>query len=133
MSPVNTTRLLIADDDPDSLAAYVLFFDAHGYDTRTTGHGAHALAEYSAWRPDAVVLDIQMPGMDGRAVARAIRHLRSAPPPLLVAISALTSPAQQAASIAAGFNHHFVKPADLPAVLAAITAHMRAAAADDPS
>ncbi|MGO4307615.1 response regulator [Cupriavidus sp. RAF12] len=81
----NIVRLLIADDDPNALAAYELFFDARGYKTRTTGDGADALAKYYAWRPDAVVRDIQMPRLDGRAVAREIRRLQSAPAPLLVA------------------------------------------------
>jgi DNA-binding response OmpR family regulator len=129
----NAVRLLIADDDPNIVAAYVMFFDAQGYQTRTTGDGAHAVAEYSAWRPDAVVLDIQMPGLDGRAVARDIRHLQLIPPPLLVAITALTSPAEHAESLRAGFNHHFAKPANLPVILAAIAAHIRGpGATDDP-
>jgi CheY-like chemotaxis protein len=95
-------------------------------------NGAHALAEYSAWRPDAVLLDVQMPGMDGRAVAREIRCLQFTPPPLLVAVTALTSPAEHAKSLNAGFNHHFVKPADLPVILAAIAAHISPAATDNP-
>ncbi|BEU28389.1 response regulator [Paraburkholderia sp. 22B1P] len=131
MPTSNAARLLLADDDPNALAAYVLFFDAHGYATRTTGNGADALAEYFAWLPDAVVLDIQMPGMDGRAVAREIRRLQSAPLPLLVAVTALTSPSEQAESFRSGFDHHFVKPADLPAVLAAISARVRPGATDD--
>lgn len=124
-------RLLIADDDPNVLAAYTLFFDAHGYETRATGDGADALTQYCAWHPQVVVLDIQMPGLDGRAVAREIRRLRSAPPPLLVAVSALTSPSEQVESIRSGFDHHFPKPADLPAVLAAIATRGRPRAADD--
>src|SRR6201991_2552453 len=128
----SAARLLVAEDDPNILAAYVLFFDAQGYQTRATADGAHALAEYSAWRPDAVVLDIQMPGMDGRAVAREIRYLEFTPHPLLVAVTALTSPAEEAESLSAGFNHHFAKPADLPVILAAITAHLSPAATDTP-
>ena len=127
----NALRLLIADDDPTALAAYELFFGAHGYETRTTGDGVDALAEYYAWRPDAVVLDIQMRGLDGHEVAREIRHLQSAPAPLLVAITALTSASEQAESNRSGFDHHFVKPADLPAVLAAIAASVGHGATDD--
>ncbi|WP_153950027.1 response regulator [Cupriavidus sp. U2] len=116
----SAVRVLIADDDPNALEAYELFFGAQGYETRTKGVGADALVEYCAWRPDAVVLDVQMPGLDGRAVAREIRRLKFVPAPLLVAITALTSPWEQDESIRAGFDHHFVKPADLPAVHAAI-------------
>jgi CheY-like chemotaxis protein len=114
------TRLLIADDDPNILAAYVLFFSIHGYDIRTAGKGAGALAEYHAWRPNAVLLDVQMPDMDGWAVAREIRRLQFKPLPLLVAVSALSLPSERAESIRSGFDYHFVKPADLLVILAAI-------------
>lgn len=122
MANLSAARLLIADDDPNILAAYVLFFADHGYDIRTAGDGASALAEYRAWRPAIVVLDIQMPAMDGRAVAREIRRQQSKPFPLLVAVTALSSPSEQVESIRSGFDHHFVKPADLPVVLAVIAA-----------
>lgn len=130
MPTPNAVRLLIADDDTSVLEAYVSFFDAQGYETRATGNGADALAQYRGWHPDAVVLDVQMPGMDGRAVAREIRRLRFAPLPLLVAVTALTSPADQAESINSGFDYHFVKPADLPGVHAAIVSRVSPGTAD---
>jgi CheY-like chemotaxis protein len=111
-----------AHRDPNILAAYVLFFADHGYNIRTADDGVGALAEYRAWLPAVVVLDIQMPAMDGRAVAREIRRQQSKPLPLLVAVTALSSPSEQADSIRSGFDHHFVKPADLLVVLAAIAA-----------
>jgi CheY-like chemotaxis protein len=120
MSIAKPDRLLIADDDPNLLAAYVLFFEAYGYEIRTAGDGADALAEYGAWQPRIVVLDIQMPRLDGWAVARAIRKLKAGVVPLLVAVSALAAPADLAQSIKSGFDHHFVKPAELPVILAAI-------------
>jgi len=122
MSIAKPERLLIADDDPNLLAAYVLFFEAYGYEIRTAGDGEDALAEYGAWHPRIVVLDIQMPRLDGWAVARAIRKLKAGVVPLLVAVSALAAPADLAQSIKSGFDHHFVKPAELPVILAAIVA-----------
>ncbi|PLP97960.1 response regulator [Cupriavidus pauculus] len=127
----SAVRLLIADDDPNALQAYESFFEAHGYETRTKGDGADALVEYCAWRPDAVVLDVQMPGLDGHAVAREIRRLKFVPAPLLVALTALTSPSEHDESLRAGIDHHFVKPADLPAVLAVIAARVGSGATDD--
>jgi CheY-like chemotaxis protein len=131
MTNLSAARLLIADDDPNILAAYVLFFADHGYDVRTAGDGVGALAEYQAWRPAIVVLDIQMPIMDGRAVAREIRRLQSKPFPLLVAVTALSSPSEHAQSIGSGFDFHFVKPADLLVVLAAIAAARKGQGATD--
>ncbi|SAK75548.1 response regulator [Caballeronia calidae] len=120
MATGNASRVLIADDDPNLLDAYALFLDAHGYDTRTARDGVEALATYSAWRPDVVVLDIQMPGMDGRAVAREIRRLQATPSPLLVAVTGLVSVSERAESLRSGFDCHLAKPVMLPALLATV-------------
>ena len=120
MSTAKAERLLIADDDPNLVEAYVLFFEAHGYTIRTAGNGVDALAAYRAWRPEAVILDIQMPRLDGRAVAREIRRISVSPSPLLMAVTALSSPSERVESVEAGFDHHFVKPAQLRVILAAI-------------
>ncbi|KAA0997947.1 response regulator [Paraburkholderia panacisoli] len=120
MSFAKAGRLLIADDDPNLLAAYVLFFEANGYAIQTAVDGVGALAAYYAWRPDVVILDIQMPGVDGHAVAKEIRRMSFAPRPFLLAVTALHAPAEKAESFKAGFDHHFVKPARLPVILAAI-------------
>ena len=122
MSNGKAERLLIADDDPNLLAVYILFFEAYGYAIRTAIDGPGALAVYGVWRPDVVMLDIQMPRLDGRAVAREIRRMNVVSSPLLLAVSALSAPAERAESFKAGFDDHFVKPAQLPAILAAIAA-----------
>jgi CheY-like chemotaxis protein len=120
MSNQKAGNLLIADDDPNLLAAYVLFFEAYDYAVQTAADGVGALAAYYASRPEVVILDIQMPRMDGHAVAREIRRMRIIPRPFLLAVTALRTPAARAGSFKAGFDHHFVKPAHLPAILAAI-------------
>jgi CheY-like chemotaxis protein len=121
MFPVGAARLLIADDDAELLVAYTLFFRDRGFEIRTALNGADALAEYWAWHPAAVILDIEMPRLDGRAVAREIRYVRAMPAPLLVAVTGLGGPSEWAESTRSGFDHHFVKPVLLPIVLAAIT------------
>jgi DNA-binding response OmpR family regulator len=121
MFPVEATRLLIADDDAELLASYMLFFREHGFDIRTALNGADALAEYRAWHPAVVMLDIEMPRLDGRAVAREIRYVRAIPAPLVMAVTGLGEPSEWAESMRSGFDHHFVKPVLLPIVLAAIT------------
>jgi DNA-binding response OmpR family regulator len=70
MSAAKPKRLLIADVEPHWVTAYVLFFNAYGYEIRTARDGLDALVEYRAWHPEIVVLDTKMPRLDGRAVAR---------------------------------------------------------------
>ena len=123
MSTAKAERLLIADDDPDLVEACALFFRAYGYTIRTAADGVDALAAYCDWHPDVVMLDIQMPRMHGWAVAREIRRMSVTPWPLLMAVTALCAPSERAESLKAGFDHHFVKPAELPVILAAIASH----------
>lgn len=118
-------HLLVADDDPALLAAYVQYFELHGYEIRTAQDGVDALAEYGRWFPAVVILDIQMPRLDGRQVVREIRRLARTPAPLLVAVSGLSSPSDMALSLGAGFDHHFAKPALLPVILAAVASRSR--------
>jgi CheY-like chemotaxis protein len=120
VSPANAARLLIADDDPEILAVYAVFFCNQGFDIRTASNGADALTKYCAWYPAAVLLDIEMPVLDGRRVARAIRLVRAVPIPVLVAVSGLTSRSERDESMSAGFDHYIVKPAPMPIILAAI-------------
>ncbi|MFL9864852.1 response regulator [Paraburkholderia fungorum] len=121
----DAARLLIADDDPNLLAAYVLFFSAHGFDIRTARNGLDAFAQYCAWHPRAALLDVEMPRLDGRAVARRIRRVADTPPPTLVAVTGLSRVEDRIESLRSGFNHHFVKPAPMPVILAALTGRSR--------
>lgn len=114
-------RLLIADDDANLLAAYVLYFSAHGFDIRTARNGLDALAQYCAWHPHAALLDVEMPRLDGRAVARRIRYVGDVPEPTLVAVTGLERDGEKNESLRSGFNHHFVKPVPMPVILAALT------------
>ena len=57
---------------------------AEGYDTRTASDGGAALATAESWPPHAIVLDVVMPGIDGHAVARRLRHKGDAVPILLL-------------------------------------------------
>lgn len=125
MSTDDAVRLLIADDDPNLLAAYVLFFSAHGFDIRTARNGVEALAQYCRWRPGAALLDVEMPRLDGRAVARRIRRAAFTPPPTLVAVTGLARSEDRTESLRSGFNHHFVKPVPMPVILAALTGRSR--------
>ncbi|MEZ0604356.1 response regulator [Paraburkholderia sp. IW21] len=121
MSNYEAARLLIADDDPNLLAAYVLYFTAHGFDIRTACNGLDAVAQYCAWHPAAALLDIEMPRLDGRAVARRIRYEADSPAPTLVAVTGLARDEEKNESLRSGFNHHFVKPVPMAMILAVLT------------
>ena len=125
MSTCRAARLLLADDDLNSIESSALYFAGHGLEVRTAANGIEALAAYRAWKPDAVLLDIEMPLLDGRAVARQIRRDEHGSHVLLIAISGLSALSESLASTSAGFNYHVEKPANLRTILDTVLLHCR--------
>ena len=109
-------RILIIEDNRDLADSFQVLLELLGYDVRTAYSGAQGVATAQAWRPDFVLSDIGLPGMDGYEVARAIRSSPSTANVCLVAITAYGSDEDREHTRAAGFDHHFTKPID-PAVM----------------
>jgi CheY-like chemotaxis protein len=80
----NGETLLVVDDDEDVLHSLAGILSAIGYRVRTAGTSADALAMFEAERPDLVLLDFAMPGINGVDVARHVRTLRPQQPLLLM-------------------------------------------------
>jgi CheY-like chemotaxis protein len=81
-----------------------------GNEVRTVRDGTAALYEAEAFRPDVVVLDIGMPGLDGYVVARRIRRARWGKEIVLVALTGWGQDEDKRRAIEAGFDRHFTKP-----------------------
>jgi len=76
MQSIAAGRVLVVDDDPDIRSFVTLALAMEGYAVREAEDGRDALAVLSVWRPDLILLDLMMPGMDGRAFRE---RQRSAP------------------------------------------------------
>jgi CheY-like chemotaxis protein len=115
-------RILIADDDLDQVSTLAMMLTKFGFETDGYYDGVAALRGIEASKPDAVLLDIKMPGLSGYEVAQAVRA-KGFQDLLLVAVTALGS-ADDAVlrARAAGFNYHFMKPVD-PLALVALLKH----------
>jgi PAS domain S-box-containing protein len=111
-----TRRVLVVDDNRDAADSLAMLLRLVGHDVRTVHDGRQALAVVESYRPDLVLLDIGLPGMDGNAVARQIRSQPELAGTVLVALTGYGSEEDRRASQAAGFNHHMVKPADFVAL-----------------
>jgi CheY-like chemotaxis protein len=104
-------RVLIVEDNPDGADSLAVFLRMSGFDVRVAYSGREGVEAALTDPPDALLCDINMPEVDGFAVARRVRDALPAPP-LLVAVTArreqdLLRPAGEA-----GFDHYFIKPAD---------------------
>jgi signal transduction histidine kinase len=113
-------RVLVVDDDPTSAQSMAMILKLEGYLVQVAYDGEAALEAVRSFRPEAVLMDIGLPGIDGHEVARRLRQdpdLASG----LALLAAVTGHAEAEArrrSREAGFDHHLVKPVDPDAVLA---------------
>ncbi len=124
-----TDRILVVDDDRairDSLARVLTL---EGYDVRTATDGAIALEMIATDTPDAVLLDVMMPNVDGLMVCRVLRAERNRVPILL--LTARTETSERIAGLDAGADDYLPKPFDLGELLARLRALLRRARPDD--
>jgi PAS domain S-box-containing protein len=106
-------RVLLAEDHPVNQRVVQLILDSQGVDLTIVGDGAAALAALQTGRFDLVLMDMQMPGMDGLTATRALRELEAAtgaPRLPVVMLSANAMPEHRAAAAAAGADLHLSKP-----------------------
>jgi CheY-like chemotaxis protein len=118
-------RVLLVDDNRDALDALSAWLQVAGHtvESRTTGPTALELLE--TWMPDIAIVDIGMPGMDGFAVARAIRSSGAYQHLLLVALTGYASESDAARAPAAGFDYHLAKPLSLDRLNSILRDRMR--------
>jgi DNA-binding response OmpR family regulator len=105
--------LVIADDEPDTVATLATILVDEGNEVLQANKGARVINGARLRRPDALILDIDLPGMSGYTVAREIRNLYESSPPLMIAISGKwVGQTDKMLADLAGFNHFLQKPCD---------------------
>lgn len=106
-------RIMVVDDNGDAADTLGALLGALGAVVSVAHSGPAALEALPVFDPDAVLLDLGMPDMDGYEVARRIRATQAHRDLLLVALSGWGQEEDYRRSRAAGFNHHIVKPPDV--------------------
>ncbi|MBK9363741.1 MAG: PAS domain-containing protein [Rubrivivax sp.] len=106
-------RVLLAEDNPVNQEVAVALLQAVGLEIDVVGDGAAAVARATRERYDLVLLDVQMPVMDGLEAARRLRLLPGWREVPLLAMTANAYAEDRTACLAAGMNDHVVKPVDL--------------------
>ena len=108
----------MVDDNVDAAKSLArLLARLYGQEVRVAHDGPEALDVAGEFRPEVVLLDIGLPGMDGNEVARRLRERPEFEETLLVALTGWGQESDVERSRAAGFDHHLVKPADPEAIL----------------
>lgn len=80
-------RVLVVDDSADTCESYLALLRLWGFDARAAADGNAALEAEEGYRPDVLILDVGLPGMDGLEVARRVRARRGVGSPLVVGVS----------------------------------------------
>jgi DNA-binding response OmpR family regulator len=126
-------RVILAEDDRDTVATLAAILEDAGHIVYPVYDGNDVLRTARFVRPDAVLLDISIPGMSGYAVAQTIRQtFTEARRPLLVAISGKwKEPPDQLVAQQMGFDHYMLKPCDPRQVISVLEAIQRADPAPD--
>ena len=106
-------RALIVDDDMDTAVSLSLLLQLGGHTTAIAHDGIAALKAVDEIKPDIVLLDLGLPGMDGYEVARAIRRQPQFGNPFLVVLTGWNAPEHRLRTQQAGFDEHLTKPVDI--------------------
>lgn len=114
-------RVLVVDDNRDAAVTLGMLLEAQTHQVQLTFDGHTALEVAASFRPDVVLLDIGLPGIDGYEVARLLRADPAMKDTLIVAISGYGQEDDRRRSQQVGFDYHLVKPVD-PTVLQGILA-----------
>ena len=116
-----SVRVLVVDDNQDAAESTSMLLDASGFEVQAVYDGAAALEKLSDFRPDAVLLDIGMPAMDGYEVARRLRAQPSGEGLAIIAVSGYGQDEDRRRSMEAGFDTHMTKPLDTSRLIELLT------------
>ena len=120
---------MIVDDDALLRRAVTIYLNNRGYEVIGAVNGNDCLTKLNAKVPDVVLMDVMMPGLDGRETCRRIREFSEVPIILLTARAQETDREQ---GIAAGANGYITKPVSLKEVEARVRALLPSPASDSP-
>ena len=115
-------KILIVDDDDNIAELISLYLIKECYDTKIVGDGESALREYENYRPDLILLDLMLPGIDGYQVCREIRSHSNVP---IIMLSAKGEVFDKVLGLELGADDYMIKPFDSKEMVARVKAVLR--------
>jgi CheY-like chemotaxis protein/two-component sensor histidine kinase len=123
-TPSSGHRLMVVDDNKDAADSLAMLLRLQGHEVRVAHSGPSALEMTKDYRPEMILLDIGMPGMDGYEVARRLRQQPGLENVVLAALTGWGQQEDRRRSAEAGFDHHLVKPPE-PSALENLVADLK--------
>jgi PAS domain S-box-containing protein len=118
--PPRSYRVLIVDDNVDSANGLATLLGLSGHEVRVAHDGEEALVTAREHRPEVMLLDIGLPGMDGYELATRLRQEGWSKDSVLIAVTGYAEAKARDRSAEAGFQHHLVKPLNFETLLALV-------------
>jgi signal transduction histidine kinase/ActR/RegA family two-component response regulator len=115
-------RVLVVDDNEDAAELMAETLERKGFETRVAVDAKQAIEQLGSWWPEAAILDIGLPVVDGYELARQIRRMPGGDKLFMVALTGYGQAMDRERAMAAGFDHHLVKPVDVGTIRALLDA-----------
>ncbi|MET0963516.1 MAG: ATP-binding protein [Noviherbaspirillum sp.] len=126
-APGRRFRILLADDNVDFSSSLATLLRSLGHELLVAEDGLRALEAAPAFQPDFAFLDIGLPGLNGYALARALRNNPATSATVMVAVTGWGQERDRQLAHDAGFDHHLVKPVEPAKIRQVLAARWRAA------
>src|SRR5689334_14945302 len=122
METVDSSRVLVVDDEPQITRVLKTVLSSQGYDVRTAPEGESALANFKEWSPELVITDLYMPHMDGVELCRRIREVSSVP---IIVLSVKGEERTKVDALDSGADDYVTKPFGIDELMARVRAALR--------
>lgn len=121
---MTSASILVVDDNPANLKLVKFLLSSRGYDVRTAEDADQARTELDRGLPNLVLMDVQLPGMDGLMLTRELRQSPRTRQLVILAFTAYAMKGDQERALLAGVDGYITKPISKEPFLAAITQHL---------
>ena len=122
-------RILIVDDNPTNLKLVAYLMSANGYEVTTAQDADAALAALARNPPQLILMDLQLPGVDGLELTRKLKSDPATKSIIIIAVTAYAMKGDEARALAAGCDAYITKPIDTRGLPLTIAKYLRGGAA----
>lgn len=119
-------RILIVDDNSTNLKLVTYLMQQHGYDVATAADADDALVSIRTSRPDLILMDIQLPGLDGLELTRRLKADPVTEPIVIIALTAYAMKGDKEKALEAGCSDYVTKPIDTRTLPQIVAKHLAA-------